>query len=708
MSEEDKITAKSSKNDQDSQIPEIKLFSDFLKAFKEGKSFLTEENGEIFTKDNIEKAIKPLIDFGIGIAKSEESQKYEKKQKEDYVKLNDKVEKPAYREYYLSKVLFEKEPKRKLIKGEYPKPSFNEKILEQYGISNYLNTLVQNKPIADDTDKLIIAHVLWLRMLPILMKYETKNKLLDNFIPEKKDKIFTKKGLADYSVAKTKVHAEVLFLFDLLYNLSIIKETKPNLNLQEETINFIINYIKNPQDLELLSEEIVSRVPIQNMLLHLCNKDDYEPIAANNIKEKIVAAFDFLIKEKKYGDKKNIEELETDEEIKLIKSKLIDLSQDSQKEFNSFFDKPYIYFWNFDSAAKEIRLDELQALNFKKQIVLYGPPGTSKTYAANEMANVFVNQSLFRYLNDDGRKEYLKLLLNEENEKELYKYFITWRQLHANYGYEDFVRGLRISKGDTKFQEGNFLKLIKKVNGFSVENKFQLAEFIDKDDRSKVPFVLILDEINRTDLSKLFGELFSGLENRGKDIDLPGIDDGSEQPDNINIPKNLYIIGTMNEIDFSVERIDFALRRRFCWYEYNFSKTRLEQIMNEKIKGFEKEGKGIGITNILDFDGLLEQYIGNAEKLNNEIKKNPELGESWQIGHTFFAEVIDVFYQKSNESIAKRINKKKEIKESIEIIWNISIEPMLDAYFVNLDSNSTNISKLKEIFIEPKKSKEKI
>lgn len=485
--------------------------------------------------------------------------------------------------------------------------------------------------------------------------------------------------------------------------------------------NEIENYPEKDKKYLPFYKDFDKNVPLANILLYLCKPDDHEPIAATGNKEKIISAFNFLTEEKKDGDDNNVKVLLTDEKIKLIRNKLIELSKVSENKF-SFYDKPFIYIWNFDSAAKEIGLDELQALEFKKQIVLYGPPGTSKTYAANEMAKAFVNQKLFKYLNNDGKEVFLELLLNEDNKKELYDYFINNLQLHANYGYEDFVRGLRISEGGTKFQDGNFLKLIKKVNSFSGENKFQLAGFIDdKDDYSKVPFVLILDEINRTDLSKLFGELFSGLENRGKEIELPGIDDDSE-PLKIKIPKNLYTIGTMNEIDFSVERIDFALRRRFCWYEYNFDKTRLEQIMNEKIKGFKKERdkkaeeeKKINkdeinkdeIKDISDFNGLLEQHIANAVRLNNKIKNDPELGlgKSWLIGHTFFAEVIDVFYQKINESSAKRINKEKEIRESIETIWDISIGPMLEAYLMNLDSNHDNIAELKKIFIKPKKSK---
>src|SRR5690606_4152243 len=126
-------------------------------------------------------------------------------------------------------------------------------------------------------------------------------------------------------------------------------------------------------------------------------------------------------------------------------------------------------------------------------------------------------------------------------------------QLHAGYSYEDFIRGLHVGVGGrTEYRAGYLLKLDERIE----QEKQSAPEF------SPLPHVLILDEINRTDLSRLLGECFSLLEDRETSIELPGLDEHG-QPMRLALPSNLYVIGTMNLIDQSLEQIDFALRRRF-------------------------------------------------------------------------------------------------------------------------------------------------
>jgi hypothetical protein len=124
-------------------------------------------------------------------------------------------------------------------------------------------------------------------------------------------------------------------------------------------------------------------------------------------------------------------------------------------------------------------------------------------------------------------------------------------QLHPAYSYEDFVRGLHISaKGATEYRPGFLLRLINAINQEPRE--------------SRLPHVLILDEMNRTDLSRMLGECFSLLEDRNQTIELPA-HNGEGATFTLTIPDDLFVIGTMNLIDQSVEQIDFALRRRFLW-----------------------------------------------------------------------------------------------------------------------------------------------
>lgn len=163
--------------------------------------------------------------------------------------------------------------------------------------------------------------------------------------------------------------------------------------------------------------------------------------------------------------------------------------------------------------------DVIDLLKYKKAMILYGPPGTSKSYQAKKYAEQLVG------------------------DKSKYESHIQKLQMHVNYSYDDFIGRLTYSGGEVKFREGFLLNLIKDIK---------------ESNDNETPYVLILDEINRTDISRVFGELFSAMECRNESISLMG-----DKNVSLNVPPNLYFIGTMNEIDFSLEHIDFALRRRF-------------------------------------------------------------------------------------------------------------------------------------------------
>lgn len=125
----------------------------------------------------------------------------------------------------------------------------------------------------------------------------------------------------------------------------------------------------------------------------------------------------------------------------------------------------------------------------------------------------------------------------------------------------------------------------------------------------------------------------------------------------------------MNEIDFSLERVDFALRRRFAWFFYGYNKDTLESILEDKL---------INISWPKFDDTARAEYIQNCTNLNNEIDKDPDLGPQYQIGHTFFAELPDIWKDMPE-------NKIKFVKT---ILWNISIGPMIEAYLGNCDKDT--------------------
>jgi len=213
-----------------------------------------------------------------------------------------------------------------------------------------------------------------------------------------------------------------------------------------------------------------------------------------------------------------------------------------------------------------------QLLNEKQNIILQGAPGVGKTFAAKRLAYSIMEQK------DESRIEFI--------------------QFHQNYSYEDFVMGYK-PEGD----------------GFTLKDGL-FVEFCKKAESNSKPHFLIIDEINRGNISKIFGELLMTIENdyRGVNVKMP------YSGETFSVPKNLYIIGMMNTADRSLALIDYALRRRFSFYEMK--------------PGFSTDGF-TQYQNSLE-NKTFDQMIERIEQLNIEIKQDPTLGNGFQIGHSYF------------------------------------------------------------------------
>jgi 5-methylcytosine-specific restriction endonuclease McrBC GTP-binding regulatory subunit McrB len=217
--------------------------------------------------------------------------------------------------------------------------------------------------------------------------------------------------------------------------------------------------------------------------------------------------------------------------------------------------------------------------------------------------------------------------------------------------------------------------------------RFCAAAKVNKDK----PFVLIIDEINRADLSSVFGELMYALEYREEEVSIPHFGP-------FVIPENVYVIGTMNNTDKSLVTFDLALRRRFLFFKLMPDMTALND-WNAK-EPPPTDGK---VLSPID-DGDLKSLIDRAEKLNKAIAgKGPKelgLSEDYGIGQAYFMKIYD-FCAEEPET-AKGEGPRRRIKEfDRERLWIYHLKPLLDEYIgAEVEDRMTALEAMRDDFVK--------
>ena len=395
---------------------------------------------------------------------------------------------------------------------------------------------------------------------------------------------------------------------------------------------------------------------------------------------------------------------ELNEQLAKLLSDLIDNQQENEnsKKDRIFILKAFPTWIQFTNNRKgdeemieeEFNIDDITRLLIDNHnIILHGAPGTGKTYLAKEIAKKMIFGDSF-----DTEKD---LTTDEQTQFNEQCGFV---QFHQSYDYTDFVEGLRPVN-----QTGNQIGFERKDGVFKA-----FCEKALKEDKPKIPFIFIIDEINRGEMSKIFGELFFSIDpgyrgTKGKiktqyanlqeepnafdlalginknEVEKDGktVDINKDKYGHFFVPENVYIIGTMNDIDRSVESMDFAMRRRFAFREITANQS--QTMFGDGTKWENGHGDEISVLSCL---GEIKNRMNN---LNNAILHNDfHLGSSYQIGGAYFMKFAN--YYDAN---------KENVDEAFNSLWDNHIEGVLREYLrgmENVDGKDGLLEKLKKAY----------
>jgi 5-methylcytosine-specific restriction protein B len=302
--------------------------------------------------------------------------------------------------------------------------------------------------------------------------------------------------------------------------------------------------------------------------------------------------------------------------FKLTKSEFELLAQSSAPEAQ------LLYPYDWDQIEQEVFVSHdqlesmLDALSAKKNIVLQGSPGVGKSYLAKRLAYLMMGEK------DASRIEMV--------------------QFHQSYSYEDFMQGYRPTEsGNFKLENGIFYRFCQRANA----------------DRNN-DYFFIIDEINRGNLSKIFGELMLLLEHdKRSEAYAVSLTYGGGKENKFSIPPNVHLIGTMNTADRSLALVDYALRRRFAFIQ-------MEPTFNER---FSNHLQIAGVPK-----AFAESLINRLHELNKAIQNDDGLGKGFLIGHSYFCSSGNI----------------DQPQEWLKRIIDLELEPLLREYWFDNEAKA--------------------
>ncbi|HEC1747157.1 TPA: AAA family ATPase [Campylobacter lari] len=411
----------------------------------------------------------------------------------------------------------------------------------------------------------------------------------------------------------------------LINNLNIIKVASG----ESRNLTQLLDKLENVEGMKATARELAywmqfkdDKFPLANdaminmakyifEMLNENSKDELEKRKNKNTSNNEQEYFNFVLEKLEIQERKhlpkyyildqflNLIDKIKNSDLALITKEKLDKNDESKDIKQSAYYKLYEVAYSFANLCgkADIKSNDLEGfkklLKTHKNIIFHGIPGTGKTYTiVNNVKNIIKNEN---------------------------QMLIT--QFHPSFSYEDFIEGIKpvgIENGQLKLELKNGI-----FREFCDKAKEEEKGFLEKLEKgnfnealSDHGYFFIADEINRAELSRVFGELLYALEYRGEKGKIKTQYASMRDDEDFYVPENMFLLGTMNDLDKSIDSFDLALRRRFIWQEMECDYN----VIRDEI-----------------YANNIEEYAQACKKLNDKISK--DIGEKYQLGHSYFLKI---------------------------------------------------------------------